>query len=769
MYPSQHDATECREQPHDGIYIDVPEGTLLWSLFRIPPDCPYISHAISLYQHFHHYCCVFEPEVNVYYQRQREQLALQLEALLPDELDECSSLPQDRRQLHAYLTHYPLFCSLLLIGNEDEMMQVFWLCLLVRIFRALGPDVYEAYLLFDKLRAAYPADVPFIDVGVLTHGSQHGLIQALNTHSFLAPLTPYVKNRIKRTRQFPYQGVNIHTATVVDNEDLTVTLNTACDKEGNEGESWITLTANQVLNDKAAKRKFSNQGRGIVRAIGRANKALPASQTVLTPSECRVFLTLTCPPLLEGKWLSITKAERKYWLLFWLNLLGHSSCDTPLHNRRSTTGNEPSPPYFSYEFDTREGCNVVLQLPADLVKGKQPEVGDKRYYTHQPSFSLSLPWPLQSLFNLVLRDVPSHQRHGTSLTKTLSISSEQYRKWLSMHIRAVKPLVPFHLTISALHRTFLHFSHGQVPDSTLGQLISQGCMQSYYINQEATASNQQIRRYWQVFLDEIGATKAFDSSRETHTSERLGMGSFHDQVGSALTLREELLPLILSAILMPLQHRPSSYLQLPSNHRQMWSERLTLYLHLRAAMTLALRPVEHPYPTLDHIAFQTGLLTVQDKRSHHHDERRVLVADPKLLQLLSQYQCWQQRLLPLSQSRALVGLNVFDGEQWQPLDQNIVKRLLNTYVGELDLGGLRHISASLWLKANQSHFAQTDLNVLMNHFQRGQSPIGLFSLLSLNQLAYHQQLRLKRVVARFEEYDEQAEAALDWLLGGRDA
>jgi hypothetical protein len=344
---------------------------------------------------------------------------------------------------------------------------------------------------------------------MLTHGSQHGLMQALNAHSYLAPLTPYVKNRIKRTRQFPYQGVNIHTATVVDNEDLTAKLNTVCDQEGNEGERWVTLTANQALSDKAAKRKFANQGRGIVRAIGRANKALPASQAVLTPSECRVFLTLACPALLEGKWLSITKTECKYWLLFWLKLLGHSSSDTPLHNRRSTTGNEPSPPYFSYEFDTREGCNVVLQLPADLVKGEQPVAGDKRYYTHQPKCSLSLPWPLQSLFNRVLRDLPSHQRHGTSLTNTLSISPEEYSKWLNSHIKAVKPQVPFHLTVSGLHRTFLHFSRGQVPDSTLGQLTGRGCVQSYYINQEAVESNHQIRRGWQVFLDEPDVSSLF--------------------------------------------------------------------------------------------------------------------------------------------------------------------------------------------------------------------------------------------------------------------
>ncbi|MCW8328244.1 hypothetical protein MD588_05425 [Photobacterium sp. SDRW27] len=770
MYPSLHDATECRDLPLDGIYTDTPESALLWSLFRLPPDCPYASHAIVLYQQFHHCCCAFEPEANTYYRCQRERLALQLETLLPLETATSSPLPQHRRQLHAYLTHYPLFCSLLLMGNEEQKKQNGWLWLLVRVYHAMGPDVYEAYLAFDRLRAAYPADVPFIELGMLTQGSQHALAQALTEHPYLAPLAPYVKRRHSHARRRPlYQAANVHTTTRVENAVLTATVKTTSDQDGNAGESWLTLSANQPLSDQAAKRQFAQQSSGMARAIGRANKALPASQAVLTPGECRVFLTLACPPLLDGEWLAIAKTERKYWLLFWLALLGHPCREIPLHNRRSKSQSEPPTLSLHYEFDTREGCNVVLQLPADLVKGTRPAAGDKRYYTQRPSWSLSLPWPLQSVFNLVLRDLPSSQRHGLPLAEALSISPTQYRQWLKAHIKAVQPQVPFHLSPTGLHQTFLHFAREQVPDTALALLTGKACVQSHYVNQEAAAASHQVRRCWQAFLAELGATEALNSSSETHVSVTWGMPSYHDQVGSALTLRQELLAPIFSAILQPLQQRPSPHALIDSRQRQVWSERVALYLHLRAAMTLALRPVNQPYPTLDHIAFKAGLLTVQDKRSHHHDERRVLVADPVLTRLLGLYHSWQQRALPLERLQEPVGLSVFDGQQWQPLERSTVQRLLETYVGDMVPGGFRHLSASLWLEANQSrpegHFAQTDLNLLMNHFLRGQSPIGQYSLLSLTQAAAHQQQQLAPMVAKFAAYDRQAETALAWLLG----
>ncbi|MCQ1060795.1 hypothetical protein LRP52_40875 [Photobacterium sp. ZSDE20] len=768
MYPIEHIDNALYPLPREGIYLNSPERHLLWEVLRIPPDSPYAEHAIPLYLQFHHCCGVFESDVNIYYRRQRQTIVSLLEQLQPKTAETPPSLPATRQQLRTYLTHYPLFSSLLLIGNEDDSSQPCWLWLLVRLYHAVGPDAYDVYLLFDQLRRRYPKALPFLSMGVLTQGSQHELAQALKQHTHLAALASHVIARQKRASRQPYQADNNHTGTELTCGLLSATLHTTSDSEGNEGESWLAMTANQPLNTKAAKRQFALQGSGMARAIGRANQSLPASSSVLTPSELRIFIIHACPAILEGEWLAIAPRERKYWLVFWLSLLGRADIDTPVHNLRGKQKQALSSPAFLYELDTLNGCIVSLQLGADLVKGAKPEQGDKRYCSAQYDWSLMLPWPIQSLFNLILRELPSHRRNGQTLSQVLLLSSEDYGCWLKAQIKAVTPSVPFSLTPSALHQSFVHFSREQVPDTALALLTGKGCVQSHYINQQITRVSGQIRQCWQWFLTEIGVTRALDSSSETHVSMTWGVDTYHEQVGSALTLRKELLCPIFSAILPAPDPKLWLLCRRQPQHLQEKSERLALYLHLRAAITMALRPVSHPYPDISHMAFETGLLTVQDKRSHHHDERRVIVADPMLMLLLKRYVQWQDHWFPLAVDHKPLRLCVFDGEKAEPLSKPVVSRLLERYVGDSTLGGFRHLSASLWLEANdasfETPFIQSSLNQLLNHFQRGQSPLGTYSLLSLNQVTVYQQQGLVDVVAPFDDYDKQALAVLKCLL-----
>lgn len=768
MYPIEHIDEAQYPLPREGIYLNCPDRQLLWEVLRIPPDSPYAEYAIPLFMQFHDCCCAFEPAANIYHRLQRQMIASQLEQLQLKTAEASSSLPTSRQKLRTYLTHYPLFSTLLLLSNEESTSQSDWLWLLVRLYHAVGPDDYHVYLLFDQLRSRYPERAPFVSMGVMTHGSSRELSSALEQHTHLSELASSMVPKQKRSSRRPYKAENIHTDTVLERGLVKAALNTTSDKKGREGESWLVMTANQPLTTKAARRKFSLQGSGMARAIGRANQSLPASQSVLTPSELRLFILHSCPAILDGEWLAIEPDERKHWLIFWLSLLGWRDFDVPVYNLRGKSKQAMPAPAFLYEFDKLDGSVVSLQLGAEVVTGAKPEPGDKRYCSAQPDWSLVLPWPIQSLFNLVLRELKSHQRNGQPLSRVLSVSQVQYRRWLRSTIQKVKPHVPFSLTPSAIEKAFLHFAREQVPDTALALLMGKGCIQSHYINQQISVVNGQIRQCWQVFLAELDATTALDSSSETHVSMMRPPPTYHEQVGSALTLRKELLPPIFSAILAPLKPETFTSKRRQPHFWQEASERLALYLHTRAAITMALRPVNSPYPDLSHMAFEAGLLTVHDKRSHHEDERRVLVADRMLMELLKLYLQWQDQWMPLTANHQPPSFSIFDGKKMEPVSASVVSRLFETYVSNHLIEGFRHLSASLWLEENSASFdrpfVQSALNQLLNHFQRGQSPLGMYSLVSLNQVAAYQRQCLTEVIAPFAAYDQQALGALKSLL-----
>jgi hypothetical protein len=732
----------------------------LWSICPLPPSPPYLSVAIdSIRRWFDILVHFYEIDGNTLGKRRVshvhrllndiETFAHLSEPVVQFESNEVA-LPARRTQLRDYLTQFPLYSTLLLIESVDDEQKQFWLWLLVRLREANGEISYEACLQFDRLRERYQERVLPCSVLYLQECTLSELRSRLIEHDVFCVLVPYLKSAVKKRKQisFPYRSDNEHKTklTLEDGEEVTIT--TPTDLEGNEQLSYIEREIVQhqpELTHKRAKRHFQLKKAGMARAIHRANLRLPMSNEALTPAELSAWIQFHCPELLAGNFVGIDTEERPHWCVLFLSMLGITDFDLICLNHSARGQVNIKPPCLVYELDRSEHCTSYLVLPTDIFKGRTPDKPGTHYYSAQASVEVILPWPIQSLLNYILRSRLSNQRHNKPLKEVLNVTPHAHQQWLRDKIASSKMQFAFNVTPASISRAFFHFSYQQFPTIFADYLNTRGSVQAHYVNVESSELSATLHDHWRDFLMAMNFTSALGWDSET-SFVHSPVATFHGQIGSEITLREEVLVKALDALLSPLDDDSRA---IPSDCQQQVKaiERIVLYLHIRSAIELALRPVNEPYPDAPFCACENGVWTVADKRSHHKDERRLLVLSPALAQLLTQYQRWASAMSSTYYLENRAALMLFDGKQWLPLNRKQVQQLLNQYLDGIDVGCFRHLSAHLIIDEallTGNDFDQTEINVRMNHFQRGQNPLISYSLLSVSELVKQQQAMQRR-------------------------
>ncbi|TKF54674.1 hypothetical protein FCV60_08925 [Vibrio sp. F13] len=679
-----------------------------------------------------------------------------------DELCHCMSINnQDirtiscnakRSELNTHLTDYPLYSTLLFIHSiPDEGQKNTWLWLLARLQLCMENLTYEQLLDFDNARRTLSQEDTFIlsDIKELSQIELSNLCRSSPelrrfSHYFISPPNP----TRKRKPYHPYKSDNEYKDNMTTALGQSITVCTPVDRDGNEKSAFYelddpTFKDSPSLTHDQAKRHYQFHRVGVENAIARNNQKLPMSMAALTPSELQCWLTHHCPELFTNQLNRLTEEDRICWFLFFLRLLlGNIKFNPILFNQANKLGDSPEDTSITYILDKKGDCASSLRLSTRrLFKGKQAPQGAKQYYSNQTYIELKLPWPLGTLLNLILRTLPANKRHNIPLDSALARSASEQNKWLSTLIKESKPTFPFKVTPNALFHAFQHFYAQSLPSVWSDYLNQNGSVLMHYVNVETSAFSSLLNRHWFHFITLVGVPNELGWSSQTDSGSTLN-DTFHQQIGSAITLRDTLFRDLFEALLSPIE----------SQDRQIsdtdCSQRIGLYLHIRTAVELALRPVKAPYPLDKNCAWSAGIMVVQDKRVHHNEERRLLILSEELSGLLQDYQKFSQNLRPHYCPSHAPCLSVLIDDQWQAMSPQVISRLSERYLAPIDPGSFRHLCAHQIIHmALEPHgdFQQSELNQKMNHYKRGQNTLGEFSLCSISTSVEVQRRMQKKV------------------------
>ncbi|MBS9811352.1 hypothetical protein J4H70_21620 [Vibrio alginolyticus] len=757
----------------------------LWQLCALPPDMAYPLSTTYILQRWLDVHQALTAPVNQWQRNALNHIELAIKTLAIDAKQSDEPLAPkelERSKLRSMLTFYPTYVTLLFIESMvDKQQATQWLWFFARLQEAVGTLTYDVCLSFDRVRREY-GECP-ICMTTLQDASLTELYLLCQQQVGLAPLAPYFSSAKREPisshpKTYPFKSDNAHQETMYIGDEVKVNLITPTDREGDAQSSFMeafmpVLEADNVvepllisnderprtgqpasipdlprqpeLTHQQARQKFLRQKVGMSQAIARANRVHPMSNDALSPSELAMWIQFHCPALAEQDLLDIPAKERSHWFLLFLRMFcGTLNLQQPLFNLGSRSTKSPPVPSLVYELDRRDACHAKLRLDTDLFKGAKPPQGSKQYFTSQKSSEVTLPWPLQSLLNLILRALPAHQRHLVSLEQGLLLTSLDHQAWLTQKIAQSCHHFPFKVTSARLTQIFHHYSSQRMPSVIADFLAGKGSVQMHYANVEGAAMTASTHQHWNAFLSAMNIQPQQGWYSETTSASIIGE-TYHEQCGSAITLRESLLPSAFEAILSPLFDQDAGLaLSLPVEN----CERLALYLHIRTAIELGLRPVFSPYPVDLDCAWETGVWSLQDKRVHHKEARRLVTPSYELASLLQRYQAYACTISPQYLVQLRPVLSVFDGQDWQPLSPAVIKGLQARYLDRLEGGCFRHNALHQALleafKARPS-FVQSELNMRMNHFKRGQYPLSQYTLCSIRQMAEVQQSLQERI------------------------
>lgn len=651
----------------------------------------------------------------------------------------------ERSSLNNHLIEYPLYTMLLFISSMSNVQeQTWWLHFLTRLQRCIGELKYEHCLELDKIRRS-PEHHSSITIDNLKYDSNIELSIACDEITALIPFSHHFISEPKHIKgkpvSKPFKTVNIYNDVQISHNGLKISSLTPTDCEGNEtipyakfSQNAGAITSKLALSQVEAKTKFRLERVGFENAIARTNRKLPMSNNILSPAELMSLLQFQWPELYDQELNLLDKHEQSHLFLMFLQMLcGRLNQDLILFNIANKQGQAPSINCITYKLDRLSSCFVQLRLSTALFKGKQPPANSKHYLGSKSYFDLTLPWPLASLLNLILRKLPPNQRHNISLYKALSISIKQQQDWLRQAIKSIKQVYPYRLTLSAVIDSFHHFCSQSFPSVFTDYARQNGNVLMHYVNCESNQISKQLQQHWFLFLEQLGLNRKLDWSVETNY-ESLALTTFHSQCGSAITLRPSLFDNVFCELLKPILKQEYSKTTLNTT-----VQRVALYLHIRSALELALRPVNAPYPLDKHCAWPLGILSVQDKRSHHVEERRLLVISDELSKLLNTYQQLCSLLCGQYQMSEHAILSISMDQQWVSISPKVFNSLCERFLDTLEPGTFRHSCASQFISlSSQTDFDQQALNLRMNHYKRGQNPLGEYSLCSISQVIKRQ-------------------------------
>lgn len=685
-----------------------------------------------------------------------------------------------RRELYSALKSHPFFSTLMLIAaptTSTDMESNMTRCtaLLARLFALRNVDDYSAYLQFYKSFLSEDAcTIPFTTRFIIESTDEELQLQIKNTSSIesyrsLSLLAPFVQPRTTSVRQVSSKSIInqacIHEQRLESTKEYDLDHLQVTDENANTKSELLGLTSKVALSTQQQRQKYSRRQVGIHNALYRHEARVPWSLHAATPQELGTLVDIINPALIDGNYSEISGADAKFLSILFLKLLKIPDVfNMELINlgARNVAKNLKTP-RLEYSLDSRSlYINVSVVLNASLLKTGEPEP-HPGHYTHNKTFSYTLPHPLPTLLNIALRNTKN--RHQCTIMDAFTIDPRAYSRRLSAALKAAK-LATKGVTKTALEKSFFHYAAESTPEVFLNILEQNASVQSHYISAERATLQEVITDAWLNFCRAAGF-KYFQSFSAENASRLGDQREYHDEVGSKITIRESVLELILERLTQSLHQESKASISTQVSHLN----QCALYIYLRTATTAALRPVNEPYPTPEHFHSALDLFSVADKRSHHSEERRLIFLSSRLSQLIEAYRraaIHISQVLNMSAPSHLVMYLNGENHCFEHFSIALVNRwFLESTKTPFINHSLRHNAARQFLLHHISNetFSQAALNLLMNHARAGVSAL---NRRSLPNIASHQatlQALVKPYDTKYQQTDITVLKALDAISG----
>lgn len=774
-----------------GIYANVSneDAQKIWQAFKLPAISPLFDGISEILPLFHRMCCELVLAKNVYQRKQQEELKSVIALLFKNKVITTSGATNKKKitrlDLHDFLTDHPLFSTLVLIASnhqENEIDLHWWTLLTARIYLLLPDDLYSPLLALDKARALIinisilTKHVPIAALYTLTNFELKDQLVVLNNISpTFNTISEYLvrKPRINKIKKIGLQCLTDHP---FDFQGDQLQQCQFVDKSGEVQQSYLALTPGKPLSIKSQQQHYRQKLGGLKSAMRRQNLKLPLSQKALTPQELKGFLTYSFTQLIDNELDLITQEQCWYWvslfLELWLDLPYSQIKLLQLFNQRTRQIiDHDTPPGLHYHLTNDSHCHAYLVITQLLVKGKQaPSAPSNVYSTSRGDTPVTLivPYPLQHLLYTALKLVSAAKRHARSLLSISNIDEQQYRDWLKEKIKAYNSDCHQYVKAAQIRSCFHHYISGRIPSSYLGWQQGSAMIQHYYSNADKQTLQYTLHNQWLNFTKEIGITlEAGSLMGSDELSKPEGKNSLQS-FGAALSVKQGHLKLIGDYF----ENSFIKYTQLRQKKLRQDIEKvsqlITCYIALRACFSGGLRPVKQPFPALSATSLVHSIFTTQDKDAHQNGEHRLIFLDNTLSEIWKQWTDWfySSSYLNILEQPSLANL-----KRGKPLEMNkeVLQNIFTKLNIQLDPNSFRQSLCSLWID-NDLHtptsdeFNQQRLNLQMNHFKIGQSPLGQYNLCSPIQLANQQSVKLSSLMSVFNKSDKACLSLIEKLI-----
>jgi len=652
-----------------------------------------------------------------------------------------------RKKLYNRLTDEPFFCTLLLIPVRESMASYY--CLLAHLFLTRGVDDYRAYLAFYKSLIEPPAsNLPSIETLrnstidevriALTRFSER---QAVDELKQLAAYFRQKKLLRSGQKKSLLAAKNASEQMLYQSDEGTASFVEMSTEIGETTGQFFQWTPNVEKTETQSKSEYSRAKGGLKNALYNANSTCTWGSNSATPAELWRLLSAIDSAFVDDDVSKFNKESAGVMLLFFLKLMGLPEPGELILDNAGSPGYQPKIQSNTLTYHIHKGSGRIdadVCLNARLLDVAQPEVANKLVHLiANKNLKISLPHPIPLLIKASFKAVANKDRNNKTLFSALKLDEKRYRASLKLYLKSQR-LDAVGLSIKGFEQTFYQYAKEQLPEIVFNFLRGKSSVQHHYVSIERATIENEFKEVWLNFLDDVGISRqSSDVDNTTFSVEQ----TYHDEVGSAHTLRDEVLNAMLAHCCSVLTNDLCDDLTRLNAG--------SLYIYLRAASLVALRPVTKPFPTLDYYDATLGVFSVSDKRVHHKDERRLIVLTNSLIKLLD---AWSNAARQISIRYALhkpesVLMHLdYENRTWVHLSQSYVNQLLlNDFSENLDNRSLRHIAASHYLNhhlRNQT-FTQLSLNLLMNHQRSGVSAMNQRSLTSIEALVLEQRKQLE--------------------------
>jgi len=702
-----------------------------------------------------------------------------------------------RKDLHSQLQEHPFFSTMSLLPDaseqyaESQRSELLYI-LLAHLCSARGFNDYAACLQFynaflkvdsseccrvDELKAR-GITAQFLLDSTLSE-MRHELYQAAlrNNNKTLNKAARYFQPPQQRRidlaalrKNSIIDTTNKHTFAEVRMDEADIALMQTTNQAGEEVGRFTQVTPHLERTQSQRKRSYQAQQSAISNALRKHELALPFSFSSATVGELRTALEYISQSFVSGELEDVDAELASILLRLMLKMLTLSDVDAfYLQNVSARSSSKKSADahdtkVLRYDFDrSRKHIFAQLILPAKLID-TSPPADDYLYEESCKNLKVKLPNPLGSLLNIVLRNKSnSPERNDAELSNVLFVDEKSYRGFIN-HVLNETGLKKRGVTRRAFETTFFQFAREQAPETFLNFLKNQSTVQSHYINVTNEELEVTLLSAWDNFVDNVGIRI---DSKDTHENKSdSGLSDFTDneRQGSDRSIKDDALTLLYEQLINTLSQQIDDRATVDAFNN------VALYCYMRIATTVALRPVSKPFPARHHFDKTSGLLSVRDKRVHHKDERRLIVLNDVLCQLLCATSTLCDTLsarLAIERPTALVMLLSVDKSgtcRWEHLSKTRVDAQIKTLIDdELSAQAFRHVAANAFLNSSLDDFSQTSLNGFMNHSRVGAGLLSNYSLFDIRHIAAQQRARMQPAGEQIAANDACVLDMINWL------